>query len=415
MRKLVLLFLITISLSVFVQAQDKDFSQKPISFDNPGFVFGPTLPSPLAIFSESFEGATFPPAGWAKFSPDGGTGWARITAGTTPLPGWTGGTATPAPVTGSGSGMAYATWTTGGTSANDQWLISPQITNVQPNDSLTFWVRKFSNYADKMDIKISTTTQTVAAMTVTVANIVYAATDSGWVRYSYNIGALVSAGSNIYIGWREFVADNFNDGDFLALDAINVSTFVPVELTSFNANVKDGAVVLNWATATETNNSGFEVQRKQDGQFVQVGFIKGTGTSTETRNYSFVDNKIESGKYIYRLKQIDLDGSFEYSNEVEVNIATPAVFSLNQNYPNPFNPSTKINFSLAVDSKVTLSVFNILGQKVATLLNSSMNAGLHNVVFDASKVNSGVYIYKLEAAGNDGSNFTATKKMILTK
>ncbi|MBZ0198549.1 MAG: choice-of-anchor J domain-containing protein, partial [Ignavibacteriaceae bacterium] len=398
MRRVALLFLITISLSVFVQAQDKDFSQKPLSFDNPEYIFGPGLPGPSAVFSESFEGATFPPAGWVKASPDGGTGWARITAGTTPLPGWTGGTATPAPVLGAGTGIAYATWTTGGASSNDQWLISPQITNVQAYDSLTFWVRKFSNYADKMDIKISTTAQTVAAMTVLVASIVYATTDSGWVRFSYNIGGLVPAGSNIYIGWREFVADNFNDGDFLALDAINVSPLVPVELTSFTANVKENAVVLNWATATETNNSGFAIERKQDGQFVQVGFIKGSGTSTEVRNYSFNDANVETGNYTYRLKQIDLDGSFVYSNQVEVNIATPTVFSLNQNYPNPFNPSTKINFSLAVDSRVTLSVFNILGQKVATLLSSTMSAGLHNVAFDAVNFNNGVYIYKLEAA-----------------
>ncbi|NWF91253.1 MAG: T9SS type A sorting domain-containing protein, partial [Ignavibacteriaceae bacterium] len=113
--------------------------------------------------------------------------------------------------------------------------------------------------------------------------------------------------------------------------------------------------------------------------------------------------------------QVDFDGTFEYSNIIEVDVPAPAVFALDQNYPNPFNPSTKIAFRLAVDSKVSLKVFDVLGQEVATLVNTNMSAGGHSVDFDASLLNSGVYLYRIEAVGNDGTNFVDIKKMILTK
>ena len=189
----------------------------------------------------------------------------------------------------------------------------------------------------------------------------------------------------------------------------------PVELTSFRADVNNGTVVLNWQTATETNNQGFEVQRNSGNGYQVLGFVQGNGTSTKTHSYSYMDKSIASGNYTYRLRQVDFDGKSNYSNEVEVNVNLPKVYSLAQNYPNPFNPSTKIDFNLAVDSKVTLKVFDILGQEVTTLLNGSITAGSHNVTFDASHLTSGVYLYKIEAKGIDGSSFTSIKKMILTK
>ncbi len=190
---------------------------------------------------------------------------------------------------------------------------------------------------------------------------------------------------------------------------------IPVELISFSAAANNGNVTLNWATATETNNKGFEVQKSNGSEFQTIGFVQGNGTSTQQHSYSYTDNNVAQGNYSYRLRQVDFDGTSEYSPVVEVNVNTPAVFNLAQNYPNPFNPSTKINYSLKVDSKVTLQVFDILGQKVATLLNENIAAGNHNVTFDASKINSGVYLYRIEATGADGSNFTSVKKMILTK
>lgn len=191
---------------------------------------------------------------------------------------------------------------------------------------------------------------------------------------------------------------------------------LPVELTSFSAKSSNGNVTLSWSTATETNNRGFEVERSGKGsEFVSVGFINGNGTTTQLKNYSFVDKNVPAGNYTYRLKQIDFNGSYEYSSNVNVDVAAPVEFNLAQNFPNPFNPSTKISFGLAVDSKVKLSVYNLLGEQMAVIVNSDLSAGKHDINFDASNLNSGVYFYKLEANGIDGKNFTSTKKMILTK
>jgi Secretion system C-terminal sorting domain len=191
--------------------------------------------------------------------------------------------------------------------------------------------------------------------------------------------------------------------------------FVPVELSSFTAAADYGVVELQWITATETNNQGFEVQRSAGGEFETLAFIEGHGTTTEVQAYSYVDRSVTAGSYSYRLKQIDFDGTFEYSYVVEVDIINPAVFAMDQNYPNPFNPSTMISFRLAVDSKVSMKVFNVLGQEVASLLNGNLVAGSHQVNFDASSLNSGVYMYRIEASGIDGTNFVDVKKMILTK
>lgn len=190
---------------------------------------------------------------------------------------------------------------------------------------------------------------------------------------------------------------------------------VPVELASFTASVNENDVTLSWATASETNNHGFEIQRSSGGEFVSIAFVDGHGTTTESHVYSYTDNNVNSASYTYRLKQVDFDGTFEYSKTIEVNVNTPNDFALDQNYPNPFNPSTMISFRLAVDSKVSLKVFNVLGQEVATLLNGNFVAGSHQVDFNASALNSGVYLYKIETTGNDGTNFTSVKKMILTK
>ena len=240
------------------------------------------------------------------------------------------------------------------------------------------------------------------------------------LRGVYQLGNgnyLVTNGSGV------FVLDQ-NTGAILSQPVSGVSgrfitpydrSIIPVELTSFNANVNAGNVVLNWTTATETNNKGFEVQRNSGNGFETLSFVNGNGTSTQPHTYTYADNNVREGQYTYRLKQVDFDGTSEYSNSVEVSVVQPKVYSLTQNYPNPFNPTTQINFSLAVDSKVTLKVFDILGQEVATLLNGTITSGAHNVTFDASKLNSGVYLYKIEANGVDGSSFTSVKKMILTK
>jgi hypothetical protein len=171
-----------------------------------------------------------------------------------------------------------------------------------------------------------------------------------------------------------------------------------------------------WQTATELNNSGFSIERKSTGSdYMEIGFVPGFGTTTEPKSYSFNDQNLRSGVYTYRLKQVDFDGSFTYSNEVEVEVIAPAEFSLDQNYPNPFNPSTKITFSLATDSRVSLKVFDVIGQEVASLINQELTAGVHNIDFNAAGINSGVYFYRIEASGVNGAKFVDVKKMILLK
>lgn len=187
---------------------------------------------------------------------------------------------------------------------------------------------------------------------------------------------------------------------------------VPVELVSFSANVQGNSVQLSWITATELNNQGFDIERKsKNAAWEKIGFVPGNGNSTSNKNYSFNDGNLLTGKYSYRLKQIDYDGSYEYSNEVEANIVSvPVKFDLSQNFPNPFNPSTTIKFSIPQAANVTLKVYNMLGQEVRTLVNSFREAGEHSVKFEAKELNSGLYFYKIEAG-----SFNMVKKMTLLK
>ncbi len=188
---------------------------------------------------------------------------------------------------------------------------------------------------------------------------------------------------------------------------------VPVELTSFRADVQDGEVILNWSTATETNNKGFYVERKGAsliGNWEKIGFVSGSGTTTEPNSYTFTDNNVTTGNYSYRLKQIDYDGSFEYSKEVEVEVSVPLEFSLSQNYPNPFNPVTTIKYSVPKDGNVKLTVYNALGQELAELVNKEIKAANYEVEFNAKDLASGVYFYCIQAG-----DFVQSKKMILLK
>jgi hypothetical protein len=191
---------------------------------------------------------------------------------------------------------------------------------------------------------------------------------------------------------------------------VQLDVIVPVELASFTGMADKNNVVLSWFTATETNNQGFEIQRKTDGEYQNIGFVQGKGTSTEIQNYVYRDENLLSGIYTYRLKQMDFDGSFSYSSEVEIEINQPDVFYLGQNYPNPFNPSTNIKYSVPQDGNVSLKVYDILGKEVTTLVNGYQQAGTFDVVFNGANLASGVYYYQLKAG-----DLTSTKKLMLTK
>ena len=193
--------------------------------------------------------------------------------------------------------------------------------------------------------------------------------------------------------------------------ADEASVPIPVELTAFSASYANGSVLLKWTTASETNNQGFEIQRRSLGEYETLGFVDGNGTTTMSQSYSFTDNEVGNGVYNYRLKQVDYDGTFSYSNVINVNVSVPLQFELAQNYPNPFNPTTTINYQTATAVNVNLTIFNMLGEVVDVLINDQFTeAGTHSVRFDASNLASGTYIYRLSAG-----DFVQTKKMMLTK
>jgi Secretion system C-terminal sorting domain len=246
-----------------------------------------------------------------------------------------------------------------------------------------------------------------------------------------NIQGTVYNGNSIAI-LLDFVTEGLDSGDY-SMDmvitsndplhseiivpiAMKITSIVPVELSSFTAENVDGEVVLKWQTATETNNMGFEVERSQksnvksQNEWSKISFVEGRGTTTEITDYNYKDKITNPGKYVYRLKQIDFDGTVSYSEEIEIDVPGPKEFTLYQNYPNPFNPTTTIKFALPVDSKVKINVYNTVGQLVETLVDKEMESGYHEVSFDASRLASGVYLYQLQA-----KDYVSVKKMLLIK
>jgi hypothetical protein len=206
--------------------------------------------------------------------------------------------------------------------------------------------------------------------------------------------------------------------EFLVL----TETPLPIQLASFTATpLPNARVRLDWVTLSEVNNYGFEIQRKQTGdpefQTLPNSFVSGHGTTNEPHSYSFIDSTVSSGQWSYRLKQIDLDGTVHHGPEVIVDLLTgveegtvPAAFALYQNFPNPFNPTTSIRFDVPRLSHVNLIVYNALGQDVMTLVNEVRRPGKYQALFNADRLSSGVYFYKLTIGGD-----VSTKKMILTK
>ncbi|MEO6694673.1 MAG: T9SS type A sorting domain-containing protein [Ignavibacteria bacterium] len=214
-----------------------------------------------------------------------------------------------------------------------------------------------------------------------------------------------------------FIDDNFlyagTSGNSLWLIEYNI---LPVELSSFTANVIRNTVTLNWTTASEINNSGFEIERKNIpssnlGEWTRVGFVPGNGTTFTPQDYQYTE-RVNTGKYNYRLKQIDLNGNYEYHALVnEVQIGIEKNYKLSQNYPNPFNPSTKIDYELPEDGKVNIKLYNLAGKELRTILNEYNTAGYFTIEFNAGEIASGVYVYRLEVNGI----LKDSKQMILLK
>lgn len=235
----------------------------------------------------------------------------------------------------------------------------------------------------------------------------------------YDVGTLIDVGTGADVcAGTITVNGTYNGGGTFC------SGPLPVELVSFNATAEDNIVELKWKTATEVNNYGFEVERKFGNDqspvsnFTKIGFVAGNGNSNSPKEYSYEDKSpIGGNKFKYRLKQIDNDGKFEYSDIIEITVL-PDKFELSQNYPNPFNPLTKIRLAIPnvlvsgtkQSTNVTLKVYDILGNEVATLVDEEKYAGVYEVSFDASQLSSGIYFYTLQAG-----SFIETKKMIVLK
>lgn len=191
---------------------------------------------------------------------------------------------------------------------------------------------------------------------------------------------------------------------------------LPVELTSFTVSAVNQRAAVKWTTAAEKNSYGFEIERAiENGRSISdnwstAGFVEGRGTTNTPNEYSFIDRELNEGKYLYRLKQIDRDGAFEYSNEAEVTVTgAPLQFSMEQNYPNPFNPATGIRYQLASGGMTTLIVYDALGRTAAILVNNVKDAGTYTATFDGSKLSSGVYYAKLQ----NGENVQLIKMQML--
>ncbi|QQS38241.1 MAG: T9SS type A sorting domain-containing protein [Ignavibacteriales bacterium] len=270
-----------------------------------------------------------------------------------------------------------------------------------------------------MSAQISYTEPGTKVAEITISGINNFSGEAGliWKEQSPNQCVIYSLDSNS--PW--FTTERTSQGNFESPS----SSPLPVELSLFTATVEDNDIILNWTTETETNNYGFDIERQVFSSqsavhnFVKVGFVSGYGNSNSQKNYRFVDTNVNPGKYSYRLKQIDIDGSYSYSEVLDAEVQSiPNTFSLEQNYPNPFNPATKIKYSIpSVETRqvlslhrVTLKVYDILGNEVSKLVDEFKDAGSYEVVFDASSLASGFYIYKLTAG-----NFTSSKKMLLIK
>lgn len=235
----------------------------------------------------------------------------------------------------------------------------------------------------------------------------YTGEDIKQIMFDYPVTLPPAVFNNVYGYGRADALEMFNNSP------------LPVELTSFSASVINNSVQLNWKTATETNNYGFEIQRTihknsesmSAKNWKNIGFVEGYGNSNSEKNYSFMDNEISSyNKISYRLKQIDTDGKFAYSDEIEVDMSIPIGFALFQNYPNPFNPATVISWQSPVEGRQTLKIFDLLGREMITLVDEFKEAGNHSVAFDASSLSSGTYFYRVQAG-----EFTETKKMIIIR
>jgi hypothetical protein len=308
---------------------------------------------------------------------------------------------------------------------SSEWLTSLCQWLKQKSDSNYIWVETFGNVTRYMkereqfhyNITLNTSTQMNINLTDSLNNLIYCYPLTVDVTVPADWKAAIVTQGSKKDTIKTFIAGNGNyirahavpDGGTLTL--IKTDPPLPVELTSFTAKIINKAVHLNWYTSTEISNYRFDIERMFKSNYWQkIGSLPGAGNSNSPKVYSFTDNSpLLTGNYFYRLKQIDNDGHYKYSNNVEVTL-TPVSNSLHQNYPNPFNPSTKIQYELSSNQFVTLKVYDVLGNVLETLVNEDKPSGNHELIWNSANLSGGVYFYRIKAG-----NFIDTKKMLLLK
>jgi photosystem II stability/assembly factor-like uncharacterized protein len=345
----------------------------------PGFILHDVL------FTVANTGTAVGMFGTILRTTDGGTNWISQTSGTTH---WL-------------YGVSF-------TDANTGTVVGSGGTILRTTDGGANWIAQTSGTTNELD-GVSFTdanTGTAVGRDMSGNGIILRTTDGGTTWISQTSGttnwlldvSFTDANTGWSVGEYGTILTTTNGG-------------VPVELTSFTATTNGKEIILNWSTATELNNQGYEIERSEDNiSFNKIGFVPGFGTTTEQHNYSYSDQSAISGTNYYRLKQVDYDGSYEYSDVVEVDFRTFNSYLLEQCYPNPFNPTTTIGFGIQDKSNVIITILNAIGEEVAVVLNEEREPGYHKVEFNAVNLPSGVYFYQLKAG-----SFIDTKKMILIK
>ncbi len=313
---------------------------------------------------------------------------------------------------------SYQILTSGGLGTISSWLITPEL-NLNEGAVLKFWTRTNAGsveYPDRLEVRLSTngastdvgTSDTSTGDFTTLLVSVNPTLDTGvypkvWTEYTATISG-ITAGATGRIAFRYFVTDagssstSFNS-DYIGLDDVTYDAALPVTFMNFNGTIKDNKVLLNWATSNEINNSGYDVERSINGKdFSAIGFVKGNGNTSVVSNYSYLDgSKLPSGTLYYRLKQIDLDGAYKYSNIIQVNFEN---FSFNV-YPNPVVDNSAVQFQLQETANVSIQVTSSTGKIVQVINKGSLQPGTYSVPLSLNNAAKGTYFIKLFA--NDKS------------
>ena len=367
--------LLMLAASMLVLCSNTSAAQERIPSYTEGTVASATTVD--VIQDGSFEAGT-PNAFWTEASTNFGTPLCDV--GTCGLGGGTG------PNTGD-----WWAWF-GGIAIPEEGSVDQDVTLVAGIASLSFWLEvpvACDSPADYMEVLVDGTQEFLVDGNSALCGVV------GYVEQTVNLDSYADGGLHNIMFHSEVFGTNGGISNFFVDDVVLISK-VPVELVGFNATLSGMDVTLDWQTASETNNAGFEVQMLDGENWAALGFVEGHGTTTEAQSYNYTAEDMAVGTHTFRLKQIDFDGAFEYSDELEVTVETPGTHMLTSAYPNPFNPQSQFTLAVAQDQIVTAELFNTLGQRVAVLFSGTVEANQAQLVtIDGAGLASGMYVVRV--------------------